>query len=113
MGTIDSFFDAHQDLISALPVFNLYNREWPIFSQQLNSPPAKFVRDAKGDLGTTIDSIVSLGYVISGGHLERSVLGAVVRSSIPARTVVDSVVFERVPSARTRSFSAPSSTRMW
>ncbi|MEP6844020.1 MAG: glucose-1-phosphate adenylyltransferase, partial [Pseudolysinimonas sp.] len=34
VGTIESFFDAHQDLISALPVFNLYNREWPIYSQQ-------------------------------------------------------------------------------
>ena len=95
VGTIDSFFDAHQDLISALPIFNLYNREWPIFSQQLNSPPAKFVRDAKGNLGTTIDSIVSLGTLISGGHLERSVLGSwcVIESGA---TVVDSVVFERV-----------------
>jgi glucose-1-phosphate adenylyltransferase len=95
VGTIDSFFDAHQDLISALPIFNLYNREWPIFSQQLNSPPAKFVRDAKGNLGTTIDSIVSLGTLISGGHLERSVIGSwcVVDS---AATVVDSVVFDRV-----------------
>ena len=51
VGTIDSFYDAHQDLISALPIFNLYNRDWPIFSQQLNSPPAKFVRDAHGNLG--------------------------------------------------------------
>ena len=95
VGTIDSFFDAHQDLISALPIFNLYNREWPIFSQQLNSPPAKFVRDAKGNLGTTIDSIVSLGTLISGGHLERSVIGSwcVVDSGA---TVVDSVVFDRV-----------------
>ncbi|MCU1550763.1 MAG: glgC [Glaciihabitans sp.] len=95
VGTIDSFFDAHQDLISALPIFNLYNRDWPIFSQQLNSPPAKFVRDAKGNLGTTIDSIVSLGTLISGGHLERSVIGSwcVVESGA---TVVDSVVFERV-----------------
>ncbi|HEX4402676.1 MAG TPA: glucose-1-phosphate adenylyltransferase [Galbitalea sp.] len=95
VGTIDSFFDAHQDLISALPIFNLYNREWPIFSQQLNSPPAKFVRDAKGDLGTTIDSIVSLGTLISGGHLERSVIGSwcVVESGA---TVVDTVVFDRV-----------------
>ncbi len=95
VGTIESFFDAHQDLISALPIFNLYNREWPIYSQQLNSPPAKFVRDAKGNLGTTIDSIVSLGTVISGAHLERSVLGpwCVVGSGA---TVVDSVVFERV-----------------
>jgi glucose-1-phosphate adenylyltransferase len=95
VGTIDSFFDAHQDLISALPIFNLYNREWPIFSQQLNSPPAKFVRDAKGDLGTTIDSIVSLGTLISGGHLERSVIGSwcVVESGA---TVVDTVIFDRV-----------------
>jgi glucose-1-phosphate adenylyltransferase len=95
VGTIDSFFDAHQDLISALPIFNLYNRDWPIFSQQLNSPPAKFVRDAKGNLGTTIDSIVSLGTLISGGHLERSVIGSwcVVESRA---SVVDSVVFDRV-----------------
>ena len=68
VGTIDSFFEAHQDLISALPVFNLYNRDWPIYSQQLNSPPAKFVRDAKGNLGQTIDSIVSLGCVVSGAR---------------------------------------------
>ncbi|WP_106209606.1 glucose-1-phosphate adenylyltransferase [Glaciihabitans tibetensis] len=95
VGTIDSFFDAHQDLISALPIFNLYNRAWPIFSQQLNSPPAKFVRDAKGNLGTTIDSIVSLGTLISGAHLERSVVGpwCVVDSGA---SVVDSVIFERV-----------------
>jgi glucose-1-phosphate adenylyltransferase len=64
VGTIESFFDAHQDLISALPVFNLYNRDWPIYSQQLNSPPAKFVRDSKGGVGVAIDSIVSLGCVI-------------------------------------------------
>ena len=94
VGTIDSFFEAHQDLISALPVFNLYNREWPIFSQVLNSPPAKIVRDGRGALGTTIDSIVSLGSVISGAHLERSVLGpwAVVASGAK---VIDSVVFDR------------------
>ena len=95
MGTIESFFDAHQDLISALPVFNLYNREWPIFSQQLNSPPAKFVRDSKGSVGTSIDSIVSLGCVLSGVHLERSVLGPWVVADSGAQ-VVDSVVFERV-----------------
>ena len=95
VGTIDSFFEAHQDLISALPVFNLYNQEWPIFSQQLNSPPAKFVRDSRGALGTMIDSIVSLGSVISGAHIERSVLGpwCVVDSGAE---VVDSIVFERV-----------------
>jgi glucose-1-phosphate adenylyltransferase len=94
VGTIESFFDAHQDLISALPVFNLYNTEWPIFSQQLNSPPAKFVRDGQNSVGTAIDSIVSLGCVVSGGHLERSVLGPWVTVASGAK-VVDSVVFER------------------
>ena len=95
VGTIESFFDAHQDLISALPVFNLYNRDWPIYSQQVNSPPAKFVRDGRNNVGTAIDSIVSLGCVVSGGHLERSVLGpwTVIESGAK---VVDSVVFERV-----------------
>jgi glucose-1-phosphate adenylyltransferase len=94
VGTIESFFDAHQDLISALPVFNLYNRDWPIYSQQLNLPPAKFVRDAAGNAGTVSDSIVSLGCVISGGRVERSVLGSSVIVDSGA-TVEDSVVFER------------------
>ena len=95
VGTIDSFFEAHMDLVSALPVFNLYNRDWPIFSQQLNSPPAKFVRDEKNSVGTMIDSIVSLGCVVSGGHIERSVLGPWASVESGAK-VVDSVVFERV-----------------
>ncbi|GAA3745046.1 glucose-1-phosphate adenylyltransferase [Leifsonia bigeumensis] len=95
VGTIESFFDAHQDLISALPVFNLYNREWPIYNEQLNSPPAKFVRDASGNLGTTIDSIVSLGSLLSGAHIERSVLGPWATIESGAR-VVDSILFDRV-----------------
>jgi len=95
VGTIESFFDAHQDLISALPIFNLYNREWPIYSQQLNSPPAKFVRDARGNLGQTIDSIVSLGCVISGAHIERSVIGPWTTIESGA-AVTDAVIFERV-----------------
>jgi glucose-1-phosphate adenylyltransferase len=95
VGTIESFFDAHQDLVSALPIFNLYNRAWPIFNEQLNSPPAKFVRDAHGNLGTTIDSIVSLGCLLSGAHVERSVLGPWARIDSGAM-VVNSVLFDRV-----------------
>ncbi|MFZ7088722.1 glucose-1-phosphate adenylyltransferase [Curtobacterium sp. RRHDQ10] len=94
VGTIDSFFEAHQDLIAALPIFNLYNVDWPIFTQQINSPPAKFVRDAKGDTGTTIDSLVSLGCLLSGAHVERSVIGPWSTIDSGAR-VTDSVVFER------------------
>jgi glucose-1-phosphate adenylyltransferase len=95
VGSIDSFFEAHQDLVSALPIFNLYNTEWPIFSQHLNSPPAKFVRDARGFVGTAIDSIVSPGSVLSGAHVERSVLGPWTNIESGAM-VVDAIVFERV-----------------
>ncbi len=95
VGTIESFYDAHMDLISALPVFNLYNREWPIYSEQLNSPPAKLVRDAAGNVGTMIDSIVSLGSLLSGAHVERSVLGPWATIDSGAR-VLDSILFDRV-----------------
>lgn len=95
VGTIESFFDAHQDLISALPVFNLYNNEWPIYTQQLNSPPAKFVRDAKGNPGMTVESIVSLGCLISGARVERSVLGPWCTVDSGA-LVENSVFFDRV-----------------
>jgi glucose-1-phosphate adenylyltransferase len=104
VGTIESFFDAHQDLIAALPIFNLYNSEWPIMTQQRNAPPAKFVRDSSGNLGTTIDSIVSLGSLLSGAHIERSVLGPWATIEGGA-SVVDSIVFDRVhigPGARIR-----------
>ena len=61
VGTIDSFYDAHMDLISPLPVFNLYNSEWPIYTRQSISPPAKFVRGEDNTVGSALDSIVSSG----------------------------------------------------
>jgi glucose-1-phosphate adenylyltransferase len=93
VGSIDSFFDAHQDLVSALPIFNLYNMEWPIYSMLVNSPPVKFVRDAKGNPGLANDSIVSLGSVIQGSSVERSVLGPWIRIDAGSK-VIDSVIFD-------------------
>jgi glucose-1-phosphate adenylyltransferase len=95
VGTIESFYDAHQDLISALPVFNLYNENWPIYTQQLNSPPAKFVRDSKGNPGVTVESIVSLGCLISGARVEGSVVGPWTTVDSGA-LVQQSVLFDRV-----------------
>lgn len=95
VGTIDSFFDAHMDLISTLPVFNLYNTAWPIRTQSVNAPPAKFVRDAVGRIGNAIDSIVSLGSVLSGTHLERSVVGPGTLAA-GGSTITDSVLFDHV-----------------
>ncbi|WP_308491106.1 glucose-1-phosphate adenylyltransferase [Microbacterium terrisoli] len=95
VGTIDSFFDAHMDLISTLPVFNLYNTEWPIHAQSVNSPPAKFVRDSVGRIGNAIDSVVSLGSVLSGTHLERSVVGPWTLAG-GGSTITDAVLFDHV-----------------
>lgn len=95
VGTIDAFFDAHQDLVSKDPVFNLFNQEWPIFSQQWNSPPAKFVQDADGNPGSLSESTVSLGCYVVGATVTRSVLSPWVRIDSGA-VVEDSILFERV-----------------
>jgi glucose-1-phosphate adenylyltransferase len=94
VGTIDSFYEAHMDLISFDPIFNLYNAQWPIFLQQWNTPPAKFVQDASGNPGRMADSLVSLGCVIQGGTVVSSILSPGVRLLSGAR-VEQSVVFER------------------
>ncbi len=99
VGTIDSYFDAHMDLISVMPIFNLYNNDWPIYTQQINLPPAKFVHDGEGNQGRTTDSIVSLGTVISGGIVERSVLSPWVRVQSRA-LVTDSVLMDGVQIGR-------------
>ncbi len=74
VGTIDSFYDAHMDLISPVPVFNLYNSDWPIYTRQTISPPAKFVRGQANTVGAALDSIVANGVVVSGGLVEGSVV---------------------------------------
>ncbi|WP_285243054.1 glucose-1-phosphate adenylyltransferase [Pseudarthrobacter sp. fls2-241-R2A-127] len=95
VGTIDSFYDAHMDLISPMPVFNLYNSEWPIYTRQSISPPAKFVRGDNNTVGTALDSIVASGVVISGGIVEGSVLSNDVYVATSAR-VTDSVLMDKV-----------------
>lgn len=99
VGTIESYYEAHMDLISVMPVFNLYNSEWPIHTQQINLPPAKFVHDGEGNQGRTTDSIVSLGTVVSGGIVERSVLSPNVRVHSRA-LVTDSVLLDDVQVGR-------------
>lgn len=74
VGTLDSYYDANMDLITPLPLFNLYNLQWPIYTRQSISPPAKFVRSASGVSGVAHDSIVSNGVVVSGGEVQSSIL---------------------------------------
>src|SRR5262249_52560661 len=71
VGTIDAYYDAHIDLVSVHPIFNLYNRLWPIRTSTPPLPPAKFVQG-----GMAQDSIVGLGSIISGATVTDSVISS-------------------------------------
>jgi glucose-1-phosphate adenylyltransferase len=91
VGTIDSYYDAHRDLISVHPIFNLYNQRWPIRTAAWPLAPAKFVEG-----GIAQDSVVGAGSIISGAIVRRSVISPDVRIDMGAE-VSDSVV---MPGAR-------------
>ena len=74
VGTLDSYHDAHMDLVSVHPIFNLYNNEWPILTSLPPLAPAKFVQG-----GNAHESIVGAGSVISGAHVRSSVVAHDVR----------------------------------
>jgi len=74
VGTLDAFWEAHMDLISVDPIFNLYNLEWPILTWQEPLPPAKSVFADEERMGHALDSMVGAGVVVSGGEVLRSVL---------------------------------------
>ena len=74
VGTLDAFYDAHMDLISVHPVFNLYNHEWPILTWHAPLPPAKFVFEEDDRTGHALDSMVCSGVVVSGATVRRSIL---------------------------------------
>jgi glucose-1-phosphate adenylyltransferase len=79
VGTLDSLYEANMDLIAVQPVFNLYNAEWPIFTDHPPWPPAKFVHDYGERVGRAVASFVSPGAVISGALVENSVVSPGVR----------------------------------
>ncbi|MFI7217196.1 glucose-1-phosphate adenylyltransferase [Micromonospora maritima] len=79
VGTLDSFYDAHMDLINVHPVFNLYNFEWPIYTEQPPYPPAKFVHAWGERVGRAVSSMVSPGSVISGSLVENSIVSPKVK----------------------------------
>lgn len=91
VGTLDAFYDAHMDLVSVHPVFNLYNRRWPIRGESENLAPAKFVNG-----GSAQESVVGAGSIVSAASVRNSVLssnvviddGAVVRHAILDKNVV-------------------------
>ena len=85
VGTLDAFYDAHMDLVSVHPVFNLYNKRWPIRGEMEMLAPAKFVNG-----GSAQESVVGAGSIISAASVRNSVLssnvvvddGAIVEGSV-------------------------------
>jgi glucose-1-phosphate adenylyltransferase len=99
VGTLDSFYQAHMDLIGDEPAFNLYNYEWPIYTAQESWPPARFVHTGPGEVGRAVGSIVSQGAVISGSLVENSVVSPNVKVHSCAH-VAGSVLMEGVDVGR-------------
>jgi glucose-1-phosphate adenylyltransferase len=101
VGTIGSYWKASMDLVSVTPAFNTYNYEWPLLTARRDDPPAKFVfADRESNrAGIATDSLVCNGCIISGGHIDRSVLSPRVRINSYA-TVSESVLFDEVDIGR-------------
>jgi glucose-1-phosphate adenylyltransferase len=79
VGTLDAYYEASMDLIQVDPVFNLYDPDWPLRTYQPQFPPAKFVFNEDGRRGGATQSIVSMGCIVSGSEVKRSILGPNVR----------------------------------
>jgi len=90
VGDLDSYWEANMELIGVTPELNLYDRDWPIWSYQQLSPPAKFVFDEDGRRGMAVDSMVAEGCIVSGARVRHSLLfndvfveeGSVVENSV-------------------------------
>ena len=99
VGTIDAYFDAHMDLRTVEPMFNLYNDRWPIFTHMDPLPPAKFVHNSSPGSGHAIDSLVSNGVIVSGGLVRQSVLSPGVRvnswSTVDRSVLLHNVIIGR------------------
>ncbi len=95
VGTIDAYYEANMDLVEVTPVFNLYDKSWPLRTWQQQHPPAKFVFADPDRMGVAVDSIVAGGSIVSGGRVKRSVLGYDVRVNSYCE-VATSIIFNHV-----------------
>jgi len=74
VGTIDAYWEANIDLTAVEPELDMYDTRWPIWTYQEQLPPAKFVFNRDDRRGMAVDSLVSGGCIISGSHVDRSLL---------------------------------------
>ncbi|NND74204.1 MAG: glucose-1-phosphate adenylyltransferase [Ilumatobacter sp.] len=95
VGTLDAFFDANMDLIAPVPVFSLYNDRWPVITTRKALPPAKVSRGPGGQPPFVDGSLLCQGSIISGSHLEQSIIGPSARVGDGAK-VTESIIFPGV-----------------
>ena len=95
VGTIDAFYEANMDLIAPVPVFNLYNERWPVYTYRKALPPAKVSRGVGGEPAFVDGSLLSQGSIVSGSHVERSIISPRVFIDHDAH-VTDSIIMEGV-----------------
>ncbi len=93
VGTIDSYYAASMDLINVNPHFNLYDVDWPLRTEQQQFPPAKTVSHEGERVGRAVNSLVCDGTIISGGLVERSIIGHNVRVN-SYTYITDSIIFD-------------------
>ncbi|AFN76063.1 Glucose-1-phosphate adenylyltransferase [Melioribacter roseus P3M-2] len=93
VGTIESYYAASMDLISVNPHFNLYDMHWPLRTEQRQFPPAKTVSHEGERVGRAINSLITDGTIISGGLVERSILGFNVRVN-SYTYITDSIIMD-------------------
>jgi len=95
VGTLDAYYEANMDLCSVSPVFNLYDKTWPIRTRVRQYPPAKFVFGEPGRTGSAVNSIITAGVIISGASVTNSVLSQDVR--VNSYSEIDStIIFSHV-----------------
>ncbi len=96
IGTIEAYYEANMDLVAVTPIFNLYDVDWPIRTYQRQYPPAKFVFGQEGRrMGIAVDSIVSMGSIISGGRVTNCVVSPDVRVNSYTE-IENSILFSHV-----------------
>ncbi len=95
VGTLQAFWEANMEMVSVSPQLNLYDQVWPIFTHQIQSPPAKFVFDDPDRRGEAVQSMVSGGCVVSGARVDKSLLFSRVKVNLHSR-VSESVILPNV-----------------
>ncbi len=98
IGTIEAYYDANMDLVQVDPIFNLYDKKWPIRTYQEQFPSAKtvFAGGENSDrIGLVLDSLISSGCIVSGGKVQNSILSPNVRINSFSQ-VYDSILMEGV-----------------